>query len=123
MMIAVPLEMLGIEGYKEINVEFKIADSDTVYDEMEDFYCDGDAAPLGRLNYIFQNYIPGVSQITYPEGETQPETKTEIHTSANTVDETETDAPKGGCSSVVRSAAILITAVPGACVLLRKRED
>ena len=68
MMIAVPQEMLGVENYSEINLEFKWADSDTVYDEMEDFYCDGDAAPLGRLNYIFQNYIP--------EGADAPETDT-----------------------------------------------
>ncbi len=67
MMIAVPLELLGIEGYLEIDVEFKWADSRSVYDEMEDFYCDGDAAPLGRLNYVYQNYIPGVSEIMYPD--------------------------------------------------------
>ena len=101
MMIAVPLAMLGIEGYKEINVEFKWADSTTQYDEMEDFYIDGDAAPLGRLNYIYQNYIPGVSEITYPnqqpdtevETEIESEIETEIETEAETaVDEAETGA-------------------------------
>ena len=83
MMIAVPLEMLGIEGYKEINIQFKWADSTTKYDEMEDFYIDGDAAPLGRLNYTYQNYIPGVSEITYPN---QPE-----DTTADTTVETEVE--------------------------------
>ncbi|MBR4034629.1 MAG: hypothetical protein IKJ04_07450, partial [Clostridia bacterium] len=60
MMISVPLEMLGIDNYKEIYIEFKWADSDaaTKYSKMEDFYLYGDVAPLGRLNWIFQNYIP-----------------------------------------------------------------
>ena len=65
MMIAVPQSMLGIEGYKEIYVEFKWADADVQIDEMEDFYTYGDAAPAGRLNNVYQNYIPGLSQITY----------------------------------------------------------
>ncbi len=61
MMISVPLSMLGIENYKEIYIEFKWADSDakTKYSTMEDFYLYGDIAPLGRLNWIYQNYIPG----------------------------------------------------------------
>lgn len=60
MMISVPLEMLGIKNYKEIYIEFKWADSDaaTKYSKMEDFYLYGDVAPLGRLNWIYQNYIP-----------------------------------------------------------------
>ena len=60
MMIAVPLSMLGIENYKEIYLEFKWADADqnTKYTTMEDFYLYGDVAPLGRLNWIYQNYIP-----------------------------------------------------------------
>ena len=60
MMISVPLSMLGIENYKEIYLEFKWADADmnTKYTTMEDFYLYGDVAPLGRLNWIYQNYIP-----------------------------------------------------------------
>lgn len=60
MMISVPLSMLGIENYKEIYLEFKWADSDakTKYSTMEDFYLYGDVAPLGRLNWIYQNYVP-----------------------------------------------------------------
>ena len=138
MMIAVPLELLGIEGYKEINVEFKIADSETTYDEMEDFYCDGDVAPLGRLNYVYQNYIPGVSQITYPEVETETPTETtteepsEAPTDAPATEaptdapatEAPTDAPKSGCGSVVVSMAAVLTLVSGFGVaLLRKKED
>ena len=60
MMISVPLSMLGIENYKEIYLEFKWADADqkTKYTTIEDFYLYGDIAPLGRLNWIYQNYIP-----------------------------------------------------------------
>lgn len=60
MMISVPLSMLGIENCKEIYIEFKWADADmkTKYTTMEDFYLYGDVAPLGRLNWIYQNYIP-----------------------------------------------------------------
>lgn len=65
MMIAVPQSMLGIDGYKEIYLEFKWADADVQIDKMEDFYCYGDAAPAGRMNFVYQNYIPGVSQVTY----------------------------------------------------------
>lgn len=61
MMIAVPMEMLGIEYYNQLSMQFKWADSDTLLDEMADFYLDGDMAPLGRLNYVYQNYIPGIS--------------------------------------------------------------
>ena len=140
MMIAVPLSMLGIEGYKEINVEFKIADSETTYDEMEDFYCDGDVAPLGRLNYVYQNYIPGVSQITYPEPEIETDETVDETTNAPADETTEapTDAPateaptenadettaetKGGCASLVFSpVAILLTAVGAA--LTKKKEN
>ena len=62
MMIAVPMELIGIEKYDQIYVQFKCADSTTQYDEMEDFYIDGDVAPLGRLNWVYQNYIPGVTE-------------------------------------------------------------
>ena len=60
MMISIPLSMLGIEDHKAIYVEFKWADADknVKYTTMEDFYTYGDVAPLGRLNWIYQNYIP-----------------------------------------------------------------
>ena len=131
MMIAVPLEMLGIEGYKEINVEFKIADSETVYDEMEDFYCDGDVAPLGRLNYVYQNYIPGVSEITYPEKETEPETQapdTEAPTDAPAteapaVTDPETQpAEKKGCGSVISLAFVSILVLVSSVVIVKRKE-
>ncbi len=60
MMIEVPLSMFGINDYKQIYLEFKWADADqkTKYATIEDFYLYGDVAPLGRLNWIYQNYIP-----------------------------------------------------------------
>ncbi len=134
MMIAVPLEMLGIENYKEINIEFKWADSETTYDEMEDFYCDGDIAPLGRLNFIYQNYIPSLSQVTDPEEETQaPETEPETQapeTEAPTDEVTEapteeaTEAAQDGCKSSFSGLAIVMIVVSAlGTALLRKRDE
>ncbi len=119
MMVAVPLSTLGIENYREIEIQFKWADSESRYDEMEDFYCDGDAAPLGRLNYIYRNYIEGKSNP--PEAETVPETvaETAVETTAESgtetvIDETETqtsaetDTEDSGCTSVLVGASAWI---------------
>jgi hypothetical protein len=109
---------------------------------MEDFYCDGDVAPLGRLNYVYQNYIPGVSQITYPDPEPETEAPTETPTEDPTEDPTEaptapsTEAPtdtvtdteistdeiKKGCGSTVMGSALLLalTAFCGTALLKKK---
>jgi hypothetical protein len=134
MMVAVPLELLGIEGYLEIDLEFKVADSRSVYDEMEDFYCDGDAAPLGRMNYVFQNYVKGVSEIVYPDPSTPPVTETEAP--SEEITETPTDAPateaptegeteggKKGCGSAVIAAAPLAALICGAALIRKKKEN
>ena len=112
---------------------------ETSYDEMEDFYCDGDIAPLGRLNYVYQNYIPGVSEITYPEIETEPETEAPTQpeteaptqpetdtpaTEAPTIGETETEAGKNGCGGVVAAPALaLIVSLLYAAFVARKRDE
>ncbi len=97
MMIAVPLEMLGIDNYEEIAIEFKWADGKTLYDEMEDFYCDGDMAPLGRLNYIYQNYIPVDVSETDPETTPATEPETDPITEPETQPDTTADtAPESG---------------------------
>lgn len=58
MMISVPLKTLGIYDYNKIYLEFKWADAKGIgYRKMEDFYIYGDVAPLGRLNWIYRNYI------------------------------------------------------------------
>ena len=125
MMLAVPLSALDIEDPSEISLTFKWADSETVYDEMEDLYCDGDAAPLGRLNYIYQNYIP------------TPQTDTSDTTTAEDDDTAEPDGgsseesttrpavkPLVSCATALTSSAALI-ALPllAAACLLRKKEN
>ncbi len=130
MMIAVPQAMLNIENYYEIELEFKWADSKTAYDEMEDFYCDGDVAPLGRMNYIYQNYIEGKSVPPESETETTSESESETVTEAlpDTEAKTETDTPDvlydKGCSSVVMAApcALLAAMLTAAVCVVRKKE-
>ncbi len=148
MMIAVPQEMLGIENYYEVDLEFKWADSKTTYDEMEDFYCDGDVAPLGRLNYVYQNYIEGKSTPPASETETEPVTETEPETpvESDTLPETAPDtehatqtepvsetlseaAPETeegkdqGCASAVAVASTaLLCVLASAAVVLRKKD-
>ena len=133
MMIAVSLEQLGIENYHDINVEFKIADSDTIYDEMEDFYCDGDAAPLGRLNFVYRNYTTDTEWDTESEtkpAETKPVETETPETTVNTQTESETAAEQepvggsegGGCSSLVGGPALtLLVLISGAAYVTRKR--
>ena len=132
MMIAVPLSLLGIEDYRAINVEFKWADSETVYDEMEDFYCDGDVAPLGRLNFIYQNYIPGVTNLepetTAPETElpTEPATEPagEPATTPTVTTDAETEPTSGkGCASLVSMIAPAVIALAAVALLPRKKQD
>lgn len=130
MMIAVPLSMLGIEGYMEIDVEFKWADSRTVYDEMEDFYCDGDIAPLGRMNFVYQKYIPGVSKITYPSAETEAPTDeaTEAPTESPDEDTTENASEteprqKKGCGSVLGVGSLIILTATAAAAWVFRKED
>ena len=133
MMIAVPQELLGVkDAYKELCFQFKWADSDISYDEMEDFYCDGDVAPLGRMNYVFQNYIPGVTDITYPwdtEAPTDPVTEpateepTEAPTaSPETVASTETESSGSGCTGTIAVGCLGLLAVISSIVFF-KRED
>ncbi|MBO4327750.1 MAG: hypothetical protein J5950_10805 [Clostridia bacterium] len=57
MMVAVPLEALGVEFYDMIDLKFKVCDSRSAVNTMEQFYEDGDAAPLGRMNFTYQTYI------------------------------------------------------------------
>ena len=131
MMIAVPLEMLGVEHPDYMNLHFKWVDSDSKMTTMEQFYTEGDVAPLGRLNYIFNTVMPG--SVPPEEVETQPETETaeDIATSPaetapedSTNGETETDAPKKGCgSSLLTSAAVLAATAAAAVAVSKKKEN
>ena len=140
MMIAVPQSALGIaeNRYRELCLQFKWVDSTSVITTMEQFYEDGDCAPLGRMNYVYQNYIPGVSEVKYPELETETETQTDAPTEApndtatdvpDTVTtaaatDTETGAASGGCSSAVAPTAFIAFAglCGGAVLTLKRRE-
>ncbi len=55
LMITVPRSALGLTSDK-IKFCFKWADSTEKITTMEQMYTDGDTAPHGRLNYLFQNY-------------------------------------------------------------------
>ena len=81
-------------------MQFKWADSKTTYDEMEDFYIDGDCAPLGRLNYVYQNYIPGVSEITYPEVEEDTSESATVEEPTNDPTEQSTDPSEAPSAEV-----------------------
>ncbi len=138
MMIAVPQSMLGIETYYEIELQFKWADSKTAYDEMEDFYCDGDVAPLGRLNFVYQNYIEGKS--TPPATETESETTavtpagSATETPAESVTETPdretatetaihpTEDPAAGCASALVGTAAWLSLAAAAFVYCKRRK-
>ena len=117
MMIAVPLEMLGITNPNGIKFDFKWADSDSKITTMEQFYTDGDAAPLGRLNYTYQNcidpekaeqYVPGAEQTSEPAGDE----------STTAGDETK----PGGCKSAVGSTVILIGLAILPCLTFKKKK-
>ena len=62
MMIAIPLEALGIEYFNKIALSFKWADSRSLINTPEQFYTEGDAAPLGRPDFTYRTY----------EGNTEP---------------------------------------------------
>lgn len=126
MMIAVPLELLGVEHCDYMNFNFKWVDSDSKMTTMEQFYTEGDVAPLGRLNYVFNTAMPGS---TPPE-----EVETEASTQGNVTEgpapeettggETETQPEKKGCGSVIPSLLVPMALVGGAALTAkRKKED
>jgi hypothetical protein len=53
MMIKVPKSMLNLENKEHFSFQFKWADSSTLFNSIEDFYTEGDVAPMGRFNYLF----------------------------------------------------------------------
>ncbi len=55
MMITVARSALGLTA-EQIKFSFKWVDSETNITTMEQMYTQGDTAPHGRLNYLFQNY-------------------------------------------------------------------
>ena len=130
MMIAVPLELLGVQHCDYMNFHFKWVDSDSKMTTMEQFYTEGDVAPLGRLNYVFNTVMPG----SVPPAEDETEVSTNGETGSvtepatkvpNVTTETETDGKDSkGCSSVLPSLVLPLAAVGGAALTVkRKKED
>jgi hypothetical protein len=118
MMIAVPMEMLGITNPNGIKLQFKWADSDSKIETMEQFYTDGDAAPLGRLNYTYQNCIdPKTAEQYVPSTETTEQSTDEV--SGEVTDEVK----PGGCKSSMGGVIVLISlaALPFAVCSKKKK--
>lgn len=53
MQLEIPLSMIGCSAGEGINLEFKWADNYQGEDDIWSFYRNGDAAPYGRLNYVY----------------------------------------------------------------------
>jgi hypothetical protein len=108
-----------------MNMNFKWVDSDSKMTTMEQFYTEGDVAPLGRLNYVFNTVMPG----SMPPSETETEAPTEGDVTEGTAPEdstdleTETDAPKRGCGSSLTAAAAILTATAAAVAVSKKKEN
>ena len=128
MMIAVPLEMLGVQHCDYMNFTFKWVDSDSKMTTMEQFYTEGDVAPLGRLNYVFNTVMPG--SVPPEEAETEEPTETPTETPTDP-EETpteaptngETEAPKKGCGSVIPSLLVPMAIMGGAALTLNRKKD
>ena len=89
---------------------------------MEQFYTEGDAAPLGRLNYVFTNHHP---EATILPPETDNETESDV-TEGTTPEDMTGDATDGrgdwGCKSVISFAAVPLLMLGGAAMLTVKRK-
>ncbi len=129
MMISVSQTLFGIESRNAIDLEFKVADSRTIYDEMEDFYCDGDIAPLGRLNYIYCNGTASATEEdtasdTVPDTDTDPTPEsTPVESASSTTDpSTESSAQTGGCTSGIALGWVGWILLSGAALLLVRKQ-
>ena len=127
MMIAVPLELLGVTHCDFMNFHFKWMDSDSRITTMEQFYTEGDIAPLGRLNYVFNTVAPG--SVPSDEGETEAGADTAAGTSADTTVGTDGTAEgdpstgsEGGCASSLSAGLLPVAAAAGGALLTRKRK-
>ncbi len=146
MMIAVPMELIGVTYYNQVCMQFKWVDSDTLLDSMSDLYIDGDMAPLGRLNYVYQNYIPGVSTDILPESvitlaekaageenytpdnteaesETDPETTPDTEAVTDPAEEITTEPEQAtGCKAIAGGAVLMAVICLGAIMLGKKKD-
>ncbi len=127
MMISVPLELLGVTDYRQISLDFKWVDSTSHITSMEQFYTDGDCMPLGRMNYLYQTYIPGESIFDSLSGdETTEETTPEADGEATETTVTEADtvaSDESGCASSLSSLLPLLAVVALGTRIIRKKEN
>ena len=49
--VRIPLSALGVKG--NFTVDFKVADGISDCSNIDNYYIDGDCAPIGRLNYRY----------------------------------------------------------------------
>jgi hypothetical protein len=52
MQIVIPRKLINMQN-KSLQLQFKWVDNISSGEKIESFYTDGDAAPIGRLNYVF----------------------------------------------------------------------
>lgn len=113
MMIAVPQELLGITNPNGIKFQFKWADSRTEITTMEQFYTDGDAAPLGRLNYTFQNCTDPETAEQYVPSDSATE---------STEQQTSHEEQKSGCKALVGGMITLACLIPVPFIVCTKKK-
>lgn len=51
--VRIPLKELGVTNAAQFTVDFKVADGISDPSDIENYYIDGDCAPIGRLNYRY----------------------------------------------------------------------
>ncbi|MBO4326092.1 MAG: hypothetical protein J5950_02330 [Clostridia bacterium] len=56
MMVAIPLEALGLKYFNRIALGFKWIDSYSLINTAEQFYTDGDCAPIGRPDFTYRTF-------------------------------------------------------------------
>lgn len=87
--IAIPLKDLNCENGKDISLEFKWADNYQEKEGIWSFYLNGDAAPYGRMNYVYST-LEKAADVTAASSKVSTD-KTASTDASKTVS---TDAPK-----------------------------
>lgn len=130
-MVSVPMEALGIEYINKINLQFKVCDSNTLYTTCEQFYTEGDCAPLGRPNFVYSTYFPGVSEIELIKVVKAEERASKLENDDSLdvagVEKPETPEPAGpkgcgGCGGAGGGIAVAVAAAVAALLMSKRRE-